>query len=58
MATTQEMQLRIASYARQLAEEFGVIDDSKALSWLDAVEIRAIELGDALTTELLRLHPC
>jgi len=54
MATTQEMQSRIESYARQLAEEFGVIDASQALSWLDAVETQAVAIGDALATELVR----
>jgi hypothetical protein len=33
-----------------LAEEFGEVDASKALSWLDAVE-----MGDALTAELVKL---
>jgi ssDNA-binding Zn-finger/Zn-ribbon topoisomerase 1 len=39
---------------RQLAEEFGVVDDCNALSWLDAVETRAGEIGDAIAAELVR----
>jgi len=41
-----------------LAEEFGEIDeenlDEHALSWLDAIETRAVAIGDAVTTEFLR----
>jgi hypothetical protein len=55
MATTQGIQERIAAYARQLAEEeFGEVDDSNALSWLDAVETRAVEIADAIAAELVR----
>jgi hypothetical protein len=56
MATTQELQQRIATMARQLAiEEFGEVDDSNALSWLDAIEARAVEIGDAIVAELVKL---
>lgn len=55
MATRQEMESRIEAMACQLAEEFGVVDDSNALSWLDAVETRAVEIGDAIAAELVRL---
>lgn len=56
MATRSELQARIASIARQLvAEEFGEVDDSNAMSWLDAIETQAVEIGDAITTELVRL---
>jgi hypothetical protein len=55
MATTQEIQTRIAGFARQLAEEeFGEVDASNALSWLDAVETRAVEIGDAIAAELVK----
>jgi hypothetical protein len=55
MATNQELQQRIAAMARELAiEELGEIDDSDALSWLDAVESRAVEIGDALVAELIK----
>ena len=58
MATSYQVEAKIASFARQLAEEFGEIDeenlDENALSWLDAIETRAVEIGDAVTTELLR----
>lgn len=53
MAVTQEMQERIATFARELAEELGEVDDSNALSWLDAIETQAVEIGDAISTELL-----
>ena len=54
MATTQEMKERIAAVVRELSEEFGEIDDSDSLSWLDAIETRAVEIGDAVATELLQ----
>lgn len=54
MKTTGRMKERIEACARQLAEEFGEIDEQNALSWLDAVEDRAVEIGDAVTAELLR----
>ena len=55
MVTTQEIQTRIAGFARQLAEEeFGEVDASNALSWLDAVETRAVEIGDAIAAELVK----
>lgn len=53
MAVTQEMKDRIAAFARELAEEMGEVDDSNALSWLDAVETQAVEIGDAISSELL-----
>ena len=53
MATSQEIQQRIAAFARELAEELGDVDDSEALSWLDAIESQAVEIGDAISTELL-----
>jgi hypothetical protein len=44
MATSDQVQAKIAAFARQLAEEFGEIDeenpDEHALSWLDAVGFR------------------
>jgi hypothetical protein len=54
MAITREMQERIASMARELAAEWGEVDESDALSWLDAVESRAVEIGDALQAELVK----
>ena len=54
MATTEEMKQRIADVARQLANEFDDIDDSEALSWLDAIETRAVEIGDAIHAELVQ----
>ncbi len=54
MATTKVIKERIAAFARELAEELGEIDDSSALSWLDAIESQAVEIGDAVSVELLR----
>lgn len=55
MATTDRLSERIAAFARELAEEeLGEIDDSNALSWLDAVETRAAEIGDAIVAELVK----
>jgi hypothetical protein len=48
------MKGRIEAFARQLAEEFGEIDEDSAMSWLDAVESRAVEIGDAVAAELVR----
>ena len=54
MASTDRMREKIEVFARQLAEEFGEIDEEYALSWLDAIETRAVNIGDALTSELLK----
>jgi hypothetical protein len=54
MAVTQEMKERIAAFARELAEELGEVDDSDALSWLDAIETQAVEIGDAISIEVLQ----
>jgi len=40
--------------SRELSEEFGEVDDSNALSWLDAVETQAVAIGDAVTAELVK----
>lgn len=54
MATVKELKDRIAAFARELSEELGEVDDSEALSWLDAVETRAVEIGDAVHAELVK----
>lgn len=54
MAITERMRTRIEALARELAEELGDIDDSDALSWLDAIETEAVEIGDAVGVELLK----
>jgi len=54
MATRDQVQAKIETFAQQLAEEFGEIDEENALSWLDAIETRAVAIGDAVTTELLK----
>jgi len=53
MATPPEIKERIAAFARELAEEMCEVDDSMALSWLDAIESQAVEIGDAMSTALL-----
>lgn len=53
MAVTPEIKERITAFARELAEELGEVDDREALSWLDAIESQAVEIGDAVSTELL-----
>lgn len=52
MAITDGMRERIAAMARELAAEWGEVDESDALSWLDAIESRAVEIGDALHAAL------
>lgn len=54
MAITETMRERIAAMARELAAEWGEVDESEALSWLDAIESQAIEIGDALQAELVQ----
>ncbi len=49
MAASDPIQARIEALARQLDEESGEIDDQKALSWPDAIETRAEEIGGAVT---------
>ena len=52
MATTDELKERIAAFARELAAELGEVDDSNALSWLDAIETQAVAIGDAIGVEV------
>jgi hypothetical protein len=54
MATSRQIRERIAEMARQLAEEMGEVDEEDGDCWLDAIENRAIEIGDALTAALVR----
>jgi hypothetical protein len=54
MATTDELKQRIAAFARELAEEMGDVDDSNALSWLDAIESEAVEISNAVHAELVK----
>ena len=53
MATTDAIGEQIEAFASQLCEEWGEVDDSNALSWLDAIENRAIEIGDAVAARLV-----
>ena len=54
MAIDSEMQRRIEWMARQLCDEAGEVDESEGDCWLDAVENRAIEIGDALAAEVVK----
>lgn len=54
MASSNDIQARIDAFARELAAEFGDIDESMGDCWLDAVENQAVELGDAISVELVR----
>jgi len=54
MAISAWMKERIEAYVRELAAEFGEIDDSAADSWLDAIENQAVEIGDAVAAELMK----
>ena len=54
MARTTDFQDRIAAFARELAAEMGVVDDSDALSWLDAIESEALAISDAVHAELVK----
>ena len=54
MATTNRMTERIEVFARQLCEELGEVDESKGICWLDAIENQALEIGDAVTAELVK----
>lgn len=54
MTTGQKINERIAAFARELAAEMGEVDDSDALSWLDAIETKAVEIGDAVSVEIVR----
>lgn len=54
MATTQQMQEQIEVFARQLADQWGEVDESLGVCWLDAIENQAIEIGDALAAEIAK----
>lgn len=53
MATSKQIQERIEAVARQLAMEMGEVDEEEGDCWLDAIENRAIEIGDAITAALI-----
>jgi hypothetical protein len=54
MATTDYIQERIEAFAGELRQEMGEVDDSEALSLLDAVETEAVQIGDALHAALVK----
>ncbi len=53
MATSHGIRRRIEEFARSLCEELGEVDDSEGDCWLDAVENRAVEVGDAISAALI-----
>jgi hypothetical protein len=54
MATTPEIKERIRAFVCELSEELGEVNDSDALSLLDAVETQAVQIGDAVHAELVK----
>ena len=54
MATTPQMKERIEAFVRELAAEWGEVDDSEALSWLDAIEDLLGKTEFALRDAVLR----
>lgn len=55
MATSKRMQTRIRAMALELArEEFEECGDQEGDCWLDAIENRAIEIGDALAAAVMQ----
>ena len=52
MATNDAVRRRIEVFVEQLLEEFEV-DASEGDCWLDALENRAVEVGDAVSAALL-----
>lgn len=54
MATSHEIRERIEAFAAELCAELGEVDDREALSWLDAIETQAVEIGDALQAEVMK----
>ncbi len=53
MAKTTGMQERIRAMARELAVEMGEVGEEEGDCWLDAIENRAIEIGDALAAAVI-----
>ena len=53
MATSDKIRERIVAFARELSEELGEVDESMGVCWLDAIENQAIEIGDAVTAQLV-----
>jgi hypothetical protein len=53
MATRDEIQRRVEAFTRELCEELGEIDEGSGDCWLDAVENRAIAVGDAVAAALV-----
>lgn len=54
MATTNWLGERIASFAREVSEELGEVDETRGVCWLDALENQAVEIGDAVHAELVK----
>ena len=52
----QEVQRRIEEFASRLSADLGEVDDREGDCWLDALENRAVAIGDAVSIALLA-HP-
>ena len=53
MATSPEMERRIHEFARELAEEFGGIEEREGECLMSSVEDFAAEIGDALAGRVM-----
>lgn len=54
MATSDRIRERIEEFARELSLELGEVDESLGVCWFDALENQVIEIGDAVTAELVK----
>lgn len=54
MATTNRIRERIETFARELSEELGEVDETGGVCWLDALENEAVEIGDAVHAALVK----
>jgi hypothetical protein len=53
MAKSTRMQERIRALARELAIEMGEVGEDEGDCWLDAIENRAVQIGDALAVAVM-----
>lgn len=51
-----EIRRRIDEFARQLDEELGEVDEGEGDCWFDAIENRAVAVGDAVSAALVKLQ--
>ena len=53
MATSNQIQERIAAFARELCEELGEVDESQGVCWLDAIENQSVKIGNMISAALV-----